>query len=195
MSTNVPYSQILSFLTDLVNKKASGTLFIRSESNHAIMIALDNGQIHKIFFGARRGRKAIPLVRSISGGSCKFEASNLAGNAHDLPLTPEILNLLRNPDNLNESRPAASPPVTNNKEVSEANKNILCQELKSLLAGYMGPFADVVFEDAVAEVGDFCSTPELTQDLIEKLSEELDDSTEVEQFRTKAYAVLDKILN
>ncbi|MCU7929206.1 MAG: hypothetical protein KZQ90_00250 [Candidatus Thiodiazotropha sp. (ex Codakia rugifera)] len=194
MRENVPYSQILDFLTNLVDNKTSGTLFVHSESNHAITIALENGRIHAIYFGARRGRKAIPLVSNISGGSYKFEASGLVGTFHDLPTTPEVLNLLRNPHTTNESRSTDSSPVTHNDVITEENKTILCQELKGLLAEHMGPIAEMIFDDVVSEVGDFCSTPKLTQDLINKLSAEIDDSTEVEQFRGKAYLALNNVL-
>lgn len=194
MQVSVPYSQILEFLTSLVDNKASGTLFVHSDNNHAITIALDNGRIHAMYYGARRGRKAIPLVSNISGGRYRFETSSLVETAHELPPTPEILNLLRNPHANNDSSPTVSSPVTGSEVIKEEKKSILCQELKVLLAEHMGPIADMVFDDVVDEIGDFCSTPQLTQDLINKLSEEIDDMTEVEQFRNKAYVVLNAIM-
>lgn len=192
MPKKVPYPQILDFLTDLVDGKSSGTLFVHSECNRAITIALDKGQIHALYFGARRGRKAIPLISNIAGGSFRFEDTNLVESFHDLPPTPEILNLLRNPHTAIESGGASAS--TGNAVIREEKKNLLCQELKGLLAEHMGPIAEVVFDDAVEEVGDFCATPQLTQDLINKLSEEIDDSSEVKQFRNKAFVVLNNIL-
>jgi hypothetical protein len=194
MHKNVPYSQILEFLTDLVDSKTSGTLFVHSECNHAITIALDKGRINAIYFGARRGRKAIPLVSNISSGSYRFEATNLVGSSHDVPSTPEILNLLRSPYAVKVPGSTVSSPASDDDVIREGKKNILCRELKSLLAEHMGPIADMVFDDVVDEVGDFCSTPQLTQDLINKLSEEIDDASEVRQFKNKAYVALNNIL-
>jgi hypothetical protein len=196
MQKTVPYSQIVDYLTELVDNKASGTLFIHSESNRAITIAIDSGRIHALYFGARRGRKAITLISDISGGSYRFEVSNLVEAFHDLPPTPEILNLLRNPNSVNESRPrTSSTTMSHGKSIKEEKKDILCQELKSLLLQHMGPIAEIVFDDAADEIGDFCATPQLTEDLINKLSEEIDNATEVEQFRSKAYLTLKNILD
>jgi hypothetical protein len=194
MHRNLPYSQILDILTNLVDNKASGTLFVHSECNHAITLGIESGRINAIYFGARRGRKAIPLISNISSGSYRFEKSNVVNSAHDLPSTPEILNLLRNPHSANESRAVAPSSATKNEAIKEEKKVRLCQELKGLLAEHMGPIADLVFDDAVDDVGDFCSTPKLTQDLIDKLSEEIDDTSEVKQFRDKAYVALNNIL-
>jgi hypothetical protein len=194
MQNNLPYSQILDFLTELIDNKASGTLFIHSESNRAITIALNSGQIHALYFGARRGRRAIPLISDISGGSFRFEQSNLVNTSHDLPSTPEILNELRNPINANHSSLTdSSTTFSCDKAINEDKKELLCQELKSLLLQYMGPIAEIVFDDAVDDIGDFCVTPQLTKDLINKLSEEIDNTAEIEQFRTNAYVVLNNI--
>ncbi|MES9970089.1 MAG: hypothetical protein ABW092_08650 [Candidatus Thiodiazotropha sp.] len=196
MQKNVPYSHILDFLTDLVDKETSGTLFIHSESNRAITIALDKGRIHALYFGARRGRKAIPLISGITGGSYRLELSDLVEAFHDLPPTHEILNLLRNPEINNRPRPTVSSPHASHVEaIQEEKKEILCQKLKSLLAEHMGPIAEIVFDDTVDEIGDFCSTPQLTQDLINKLSEEIDNPNEVEQFKDQAYVTLSKVLH
>jgi hypothetical protein len=199
MPKNVPYSQILNFLTELVDNKTTGTLFIHTENNRAITIALDKGEIHALYFGARRGRKAIPQIRDITGGSYRLEVSDLVEAFHDLPPTHEILNLLRNPDTKSSPSPTPSTttsiPISHNEAIEEEKKEILCDKLKSLLGEHMGPIADIVFDDTVEEIGDFCSTPQLTQDLIDKLSEEIDSAKEVEQFKQKAYVTLNKILN
>lgn len=194
MRENVPYSRILQVLSDLVDNKSSGTLFIRSDCNHAIALALDTGRIYAIFHGARRGRKAIPVIRNISGGTYKFETSGLSGISHEIPTTPEILNLLRTPHGIEETGPAGASVGRNASEISEEKKNLLYQQLKSLLAEHLGPIAEMVFEDAMDEIGDFCSTPELARGLIDKLSFDIDDASEVSQFREKAYVAINNIL-
>jgi hypothetical protein len=187
----LPYSQLLKVLTNLVDKKTSGTLFIRSDSNHAITIALNAGKIHAMYFGAKRGRKAIPLISEISAGSYRFEASDFIENSHDLPPTQEILGLLREPKAAGKAATTSStPPAGKDKKVREEQKTILCQQLKALLSEHIGPIAEIIFDDIAEEVGNFCATPQLTHDLINKLSEEIGDGAEVEQFRSKAYTVL-----
>lgn len=195
MQKKVALSQIVDFLTELVDNRTSGTLFVHSESNRAITIALDEGKIHALYFGAKRGRKAIPLISSISGGSYRFEVSNLVDTYQDLPSTREILSLLRNPLIVHDAEPADFPTsALNSAATRNEKKEILCLKLKGLLTEHMGPIAEIVFEDAVDQVGDFCATPQLTHDLINKLSEEIDNSDEVELFRNKAYVTLNNIL-
>jgi hypothetical protein len=199
---NVSYSKILDFLTTQVDKTMSGTLFIHSKCNRAITIALDSGEIHALYMGARRGRKAIPLISNITGGSYRFEVSDLVEANHDLPPTHEILHLLRRPhsssnNGTDRSVPAniaVTAPMNNTKGLSDEKIDILCQELKGLLSEHLGPIADVVFDDTVDEVGDFYSSPELLQSLINKLSEEIDNNNEVEHFVSNANVILNSIL-
>jgi hypothetical protein len=195
MQIILPFSQILDTLTMLVDKKTSGTMFIHSDNNRAITIALDSGRIHAMYFGAKRGRKAIPLISNISAGSYRFEVSSLVESFHDLPPTPEILNLLRNPNTDSKPKSTTSPTTTHSDVINEEKKEVLCQKLKSLLAEHMGPIAEIIFDDAVDEVGDFCAIPQLTEELINRLSEEIDITAEEKQFRDKAYQTLNEILN
>ena len=194
MHENVPYSRILQVLTDLVDDQSSGTLYIHSDCNHAITFALDTGRIYAIFHGARRGRKAIHLISQISGGSYRFESAGLSGISHELPTTPEILNLLRTPQDIAQPRPARTSLDATETALSDANRNLLCQQLKGLLAQHIGPIAEMMFEDARDEIGDFCASPELAKNFIDKLSLDIDDANEVAQFRIDAYTAIDKIL-
>ena len=194
MGENVPYPRLLQVLTDLVDNKSSGTLFIHSDCNHAITFALDAGRIFAIFHGARRGRKAIPLISRISGGSYRFESAGLSGINHELPSTPEILNLLRTPHGNGQTRPAGTSLDAPDAKLSDDEKDRLCQQLKGLLAKHIGPIAEMVFEDAREEIGDFCASPELAKDFIEKLSLDIDDAGELAQFKTDAYTAINNML-
>jgi hypothetical protein len=201
---NVSYSKILDFLTTQIDKTMSGTLFIHSRCNRAITIALDSGEIHALYMGARRGRKAIPLISNISGGSYRFEVSDLVEANHDLPPTHEILHLLRRPHGSSNNGTALSIPTstsisvntpTNNpKGLTDEKIDILCQELKGLLSEHLGPIADVVFDDTVDEVGNFYSSPEMVESLINKLSEEIDNNNEAEHFISSANVIINSVL-
>jgi hypothetical protein len=162
-------------------------MFIHSNCNHAITIALDKGRIHAIYFGAKRGHKAIPMISSISGGSFRFENSGFIETFQNLPPTPEILNLLRNPHSSNESNSIFPSPISNKEAARKEQKDALCQKLKSLFTKYMGPIAEIVFDDIADEIGDLCSTPQLTHDLINKLSEEIESTTEMDEFKKQAH--------
>jgi hypothetical protein len=199
---NASYSDILSLLTDLVDNSTSGTLFVHTECNRSITIALDDGEIHAIYMGARRGRKAIPLISKITGGSYRFEVSGLVEAVHDLPPTHEILHFLRNAQNdaAQAKREEAAPDillpeaVEPNELIDDKKKDTLHQELRALLFEHLGPIADVVFEDTIEKVGDFASSPELTQYFITKLSEEIDSNHEVQHFISHANVIVNDVI-
>ena len=123
MSNTVPYTQLLHVLTELVDRKQSGTLFIHSDCNHAITFALDAGRIFAVFHGARRGRKAIPMISNISGGTYKFESSSLNNLSQELPSTPKILNLLRTPQTVETLKTPAKSSLGQQTGISEGAKN------------------------------------------------------------------------
>jgi hypothetical protein len=204
---NVSYSKILDFLTTQIDKTMSGTLFIHSSCNRAITIALDSGEIHALYMGAKRGRKAIPLISNITGGSYRFEVSDLVEANHDLPPTHEILHLLRKPHGSSNNGSALSIPTSISAKTSTKNNNtnnpkglpdekidILCQELKGLLSEHLGPIADVLFDDTVDEVGNFYSSPEMVESLINKLSEEIDNNNEAKHFISSANVIINSVL-
>lgn len=195
MQKNLTLQQLLQVLTDLVEEKRSGTLFIHSTCNHAVTFALDKGRIFAIFHGARRGRKAIPLISQIAGGTYRFESSELSGISHDLPPTSEILNQLKTGQTGTYDRTdktAASALAQGG--VSNESKDQLCRELKSLLSDYVGPIAEMVFDEALDEIGDFCTSAGLTQTLIDRLSLDITDPDEVTRFREQAYSLINRSL-
>jgi hypothetical protein len=194
MEKIAPYSDILKALTELVDGMASGTMFIHSKCNHAITIAMTKGRLHAIYFGPKKGRKAITLISRIAGGTYRFEKTDFVETSHDLPNTPEILNLLRNPDANTEIKASYTAP-NNEKAITDNLKTALCQNLKGEFTKHMGPIADMLFDDIAEEVGDFCATPQLTENLINKLSEEIDGSNQAEDFRIKSFKILNDIIN
>lgn len=191
MADSLTYPQLLEVLADLVGKKRSGTLYIRSDCNHVISFALDAGRIYALYHGPRRGRNAIPLVSGIAGGTYHFESTQLSATPQDLPSTAEILELISA-----HQRKQAAPALASSagEAVSDQQKNRVCGELKRLLTEHLGPIADMVFEDAVEEIEDFCSTPERTLQLIDKLADDIEDGAETEQFREKANALVRRMM-
>ena len=191
MADSLTYTQLLEVLADLVAKKSSGTLYIRSDCNHVISFALDGGKIYAVYHGPRRGRNALSLISAISGGTYQFEATPLSAKPQDLPSTPEILELISTPQ---QGRAAPALGEAGGSAVSEEKRNMVCGELKRLLTEHLGPIADMVFDDAIQDIEDFCSTPERTLQLIDRLADDIEDSEETVQFREKANAVVLRLM-
>jgi hypothetical protein len=194
MEKNLSFSQILDALSDLVEDRKSGTLYIRSSCNHAITIGLESGQIFALFYGPKRGRSAIELFSRISSGSYRLEATPLAGIAHDLPPTKAILDQLRAKKNqhLVTSIKSAAKGFSGRKMQERRDK--ISSRLKGLLAQHLGPIADLVFDEAVRECGDFCETPDQYRAFINKLALDIENKQEVEAFRSNAYEVFTGII-
>jgi len=195
MEDNLTFSQLMELLTDLVDERQTGTLFIRSDDNHVITVGLEKGRINALFYGAKRGRNAIPLISQINTGSYRFESGVLTGVNQELPATPEILNLLRMRESSVPGAPTHSTPATHaGSAISHEKRDRLCRQLKELLGDYLGPIAQMVFDDAMAESGAFYATPEQAKAFIQKLTLDIDNPKEIEDFRNKAFEVFDKVL-
>jgi len=168
-------------------------MFIHSRCNHAISFCLDSGQIYAINHGPRRGDKAISLIGQITGGSYRFDESSPNRLAQDLPPTAEILGRLKTSQDTAKI-PTSSSSAVGADSVSAEQKQRICQELKNLLLEHLGPIAEMVFDDTVDETGDFYSSPERTQVLIDKLAVDIGDPAEIAQFSKEANKVISKML-
>jgi hypothetical protein len=183
------YAEMLDFLVVEVKSKSSGTLFIRSHCNHAISFGLENGRINSVFFGPRRGNKAIAKIREITGGSYRFDPNNVGTIPQTLPSTEEILAHLT----LSREPPEQSPRTTDSSSISEADRTLICHQLKEILVKYLGPIAEIVLNDAMYETEHFCSTMEEAQLFIDQLAQDIEDPAERVQFRSQANNVIEKV--
>lgn len=185
------FSEVVDVISNLVSKKASGTLFIRSESNSSASFGLDAGRITSIYYGLQHGMKAVPLIRDIPAGNYRFEPSILNKILQDLPNARELIDQLRQSPSDEPSEPKSQVPANRaNILINEEDRKALCRNLKRLLTEHLGPIANLVFDDTMAEAGDFCATLEMALAFISKLACEIGDPTEMEQFKSKASAAI-----
>ena len=189
MATSLTYPQLLEVLRQHVSGRSSGTLYIRTDCNHAVSFALDSGRIYAVYYGPRRGRNALNSISGITGGTCHFESLQLSTAPQDLPSTPEILGLI---SVAREDRTGS--PLEAGKAADTEQKTRVCFELKQLLRNYLGPIADMVFEDALAENEHYCTTHESARMLIDRLADDIEDSAETAQFSQRANAIVNRIL-
>ena len=192
MAEIISYSHLVDMLAKHVENKESGTLYIRSQCNHAISFALDAGNIYAVYYGPRRGKNALPLITKIKGGSCHFDALKLGVSPQDVPDTSEILALLQEPLEHDDGSSEAAPKA--NKVVTSEQNDQICYELKELLSEHLGPISDMIFEDAVEDNVDFCKSSEQAQLLIDKLAEDIEDGAESARFRKQANDVITRLM-
>jgi hypothetical protein len=194
MEDYLTFSQLIDLLTELVDARQSGTLFIRSDTNHVVTVGLEKGRITALLYGAKRGSNALPMIRQIHSGSYRFESGMLGGIHQELPSTPEILDRLRSGEASEPLNPIVNESLSASGGISSQKRDRLCNQLKALLGEYLGPIAQMVFDDAVAESGAFYATPEQAKAFIQKLTQDIDNPKEVAEFRDKAFEVFDSVL-
>ena len=179
---SLTYRQLMDELTRLIKSRSSGTLFIHSDCNHAITFTLKSGQITALYFGPRKGRRAIPMTLGISGGTCHFDETELARVPQDLPPTPEIMAQLQPSAMTEESTPGSLP--------EEVRYQIL-QELQQILTENLGPIANLIFEETLGEMDTPCATEDSFQHLIQKLSLNIEPG-EITRFHDQVAEVFNK---
>jgi hypothetical protein len=192
MTPSFAYPQLLEILQELIDKQETGTLFIRSECNHLAAFTLQKGQATAVSFGPRRGDRAIPHIREISGGTYRFDRESPAGAPQQLPETRELMTLLKSNGALNEIVNTAGPGSAGG-DASNKNSIRFSKELKELLIDHLGPIADVIFDDTLEEIGGNCSNTHQAQIFIDRLATDIDDA-EIWQFREKAGNIIGKTL-
>jgi len=186
------YPQLLEILQELIDKQETGTLFIRSECNHLATFTLRKGKATAVSFGPRRGDRAIPHIKAISGGTYRFDRESPAGSPQQLPDTQELMSLLKSSGAPNEVVNAAAPGSAG-RDASDENSYRFSKELKALLTDHLGPIADLIFDDTIEEIGGKCSNTHQAQILIDRLATDIDEA-EIWQFREKAGIIIGKTL-
>lgn len=184
------YQQLMDEVSRLIESKSSGTLFIRSDCNHSITIALESGQISALYFGPRKGRKAIPLTLAISGGSCRFDPNGLTREPQDLPSTQQVMALLQSKE---VASTTMSKSIAEQSDVSwsEEVQQKIFTELQGVLTDHLGPIAGIIFEESLAELTEPCVSEARFQLLIDKLALDME-AGQVSRFRDQVADILSK---
>lgn len=180
------YAQLLSVLHRMVERKKTGTLFIRSNQNRLAVIAIESGAINFISYGAKRGLAAVPLIRDIEAGTFQITKSADTFDPCDLPETGEMLQLLgEEADTIHEL--VQDIALTTASENSESfNTRATLKSLCSLLENYLGPIASMVCEERLDTIGPQLDILEL-QRVVRELANEIDDPEEAQEFISLAH--------
>lgn len=89
------FKELLDELRDLCANRRTGTMFIHTDSNHAVRFGLEDGRIFLCSFGKYRGLDAIPHLLGIQSGKYSFaEAVFNSGSEVPQPTTEELLEAL-----------------------------------------------------------------------------------------------------
>jgi len=192
---NIPsYEDFLYHVERVVGERRSGTLFIRTDTNHSVIIGLDRGDIVAVSSGAKHGLEALDTLTQIQSCSIQLDP-DIVVDLHkgQLPGTREILHRLSHrivgPAAGGQDSPAKGaaerPGVGAKRKTAPIDPYVASSLLCDLLQDYLGPVASMICEE-VTEGGKTLSTPEQLRIAIDALASEIDAETEAKDFSEKA---------
>ena len=184
---SLTYQQLMNELKRLVESRSDGTLYIHSNCNHAVTYTLESGRITALYFGPRKGRKAIPLARDITGGSCHFEESAPGRAPQDLPSTEEIMRLLLS----SEAAPGATGDSQSKSSISSNTEDWsgVLERLQTVLTDHLGPIAGIILDESLEELDGNCVSEASFQRLVDTLARNIE-TDQIALFRDQAASVL-----
>ena len=174
------YDQLISELERLCVERRTGTLFITTWDNRSARFVISNGEILSCSYSIKRGRDAIPLLRGMKAGSYKF-AEEMFSSMDEAPLPPTAELLA----DLAGARPAHVPVEKKGWIATETTRTI-----KTELARFMGPIADILCEDYLAVHGTV-ENPEQAARMTQALSARIGEITKRLEFVKRVQARLE----
>ena len=193
MTIQVGYEEFVALLDRMVKRRESGSLFVRTDSNHSVIIGVDDGEIVALVAGNKRGLSALGKITGFSSCSVKLDADSVVDfHRGELPASDEILYRLSH----------RLPPETDGVEsVSQGETGSLLagapgESIDSVLAGsilcellsdYLGPIAPMICDEAT-DGGKSLRTPDQLVKAINALASEIESAPEARDFSDKAYS-------
>lgn len=185
MNGEITRNQLIDLLRELVEKRRTSTLYVRTDDNHLIVASVERGEIVSLLCGPRKGERAIPSIRKMRTGTYRMEESVTAHRrlGANLPPSEVLFSLMLEGGNEEETDEAGGTAVSDCQWVQD----VLCK----MLAEYMGPIAPLVCRETVKAAGGIDSSDKVKR-VVETLSQEIDNPSEAERFRSRARTELGK---
>jgi hypothetical protein len=209
MGERLNYRDLLDLAARMVRAGESGTLFVRTDNNHSVIIGIQGGAIVSLSCGLKHGTAAIPMIRQMSEGSYRLDPGVVAYHADELPDTGVLLDLLAGeekapPASSAPERPeptaAAPEPASGRVQGPPAaraggfDQRLAISTLCDLLRDYLGPIGPTVCQDTTQDLGGLRSGRDLEL-LIGRLREEIDEPEEAVEFANRARERLKGLLD
>ncbi|NEX20408.1 hypothetical protein G3480_08815 [Thiorhodococcus mannitoliphagus] len=168
------FSEITKALSQLCSDGATGTLFVATDANRSAQVKLNRGLILYVSYANKRGEEALDLIPSISAGRYRFQEGSIGGAQMDLPTTASILARF---EQAAAATDAADP--AGESDAAKATQALGQREreiLRSCLAEFVGPIAELVCDDHFDHAADLRSA-------IDALATEISSDPMAQQFR------------
>jgi hypothetical protein len=180
MNQEITRDQLAALLQSQIAEKQTSTLYVHTDDNHLIAVGMEHGEIVSLTCGAKRGKRAIPLIQKMHSGTYRFD-ENVMPDRHattELPTGNELLASLAG-DVVEEDKPCDPDQL----------QATLCKVLQD----HMGPMAAVVCKETIEAAGGLDSLDKIKR-VIDDLAREIDDPGEANQFQVHALTELKNLL-
>jgi len=157
---------LVRLLSEMVAERQSGTIMLKSQDGHAIMLLVQNGEIISLSHGNHRGTDALPGIIDFEQGICNRSRVAVGHPQSDLPPTAQILEFLGNVDRRGPLESAAGPVETAqaaaapsapgdglDAHLDPGTANRLVENVGKILIEYLGPIAPLLVGNAADAVG------------------------------------------
>jgi len=186
MSDEISRADVIRLIRNLVAEKGTGTLYIRTNQNRVVMVAVQGGNIITLSSGPRHGESAIPMLREMSSAVVRVDSTAVAYHSDQMPPTAVLLTML-------DADPGPATAGVATVQGQRARLGPEAEKVKMvlgrLLTDYMGPVGPMVCDQALGQLGDSIDGGRLRA-LVDQLATEIGDSDEARTFTEKAWKEL-----
>lgn len=166
---NVSFKEILAELHALHNQKATGILYITTDTNKSAQIIMDGGEIVFAYYANKLGEEALELLANTDAGRFRFQEGTFSGRS-PLPPTLAILQFLGGG---NDSPPQQGvTSAVQGLSLSDDKRNVISKAL----ATYVGPLAEIICQDHF-------ETAKTLEEVIDLLASEIPSAQQAEEFK------------
>jgi len=182
MSEKLSNAQVLQLIRDHVSDMRTATLYIRTDQNRLVIVAIRQGDIVTLSSGPKHGEKAIPLLREMQSAVVRVEDEAVPFHSESVPPTTVLMAML-------EGDTARQVPVGDETPQAGGGTDLETQRITAVLADllseYLGPVAPVFCEQVVGSLARPLNHDRLVS-AVEKLATEAGGPQEAEDFRKRA---------
>ena len=197
MADQITYENFVSQVEHMVENRESGALFVRTDTNHSVVLTIDKGEIVSLISGPRQGIDAMERILEMASCSLRRDDNLLTSlGTGAVPSTSEILHHLKQGKAVTKpSAPDAQEGVRESSggDAKPIDPNRAGKVLCDLLHEYLGPVAPMICDD-VTFGGQKLSTSSQLVAAINSLAREIDSASEAKEFKERAYKRLGDLL-
>ena len=182
MNEEITRDQLAALLQSQMAERQTNTLYVHTDDNHLIAVGIERGEIVSLTCGARRGKRALPLIRNMHSGTYRFDENVMPDRraTTELPTGKELLaSLTDEAEDTEQGKPCDQGQL----------QSILCKVLQD----HMGPMAALVCRETIEAAGGLDSADKVKR-VIDNLAREIDDPREASQFQDRALTELKQLI-